>query len=45
LQVDPERRSSAAQLLSHHFLLKAADLASLSPLIVAAKRELRKEIL
>ncbi|CAK8678584.1 serine/threonine-protein kinase PAK 2-like [Clavelina lepadiformis] len=37
LEMDVDQRSSAVELLSHPFLQKAAPLASLNPLILAAK--------
>ncbi|XP_037927944.1 serine/threonine-protein kinase PAK 2-like [Teleopsis dalmanni] len=37
LEVDVERRSGAAELLKHPFLKLARPLASLTPLIMAAK--------
>ncbi|KAI5279887.1 signal transducing kinase of the PAK, partial [Ascosphaera acerosa] len=37
LQVEPERRASAEQLLGHEFLAKCAPLESLAPLVLAAR--------
>lgn len=44
LQVNVDARHSAAQLLEHPFLRKAAATSSLTPLIKEAQRVLRKEI-
>lgn len=44
LQVNVEDRYSAAQLLEHPFLNKAAPTRSLIPLIKEARRVLHKEI-
>lgn len=42
LMVDVERRASAMDLLEHDFLKKASNLATLTPLIKAAKKILNK---
>lgn len=42
LQVDVDKRSSAAELLQHKFLEQRMDLRSLTPLIKAAKKILNK---
>ncbi|KAG0172394.1 signal transducing kinase of the PAK [Apophysomyces sp. BC1034] len=42
LEVDPERRPSAADILKHPFLSKADPLCSLSPLIRAARESAKK---
>jgi p21-activated kinase 1 len=38
LEVDVDKRATAAKLLEHPFLSKAMDLSTLRPLIVAAKK-------
>ena len=38
LDVDPEKRGSASELLQHRFLKKAMALTTLKPLIVAARQ-------
>lgn len=38
LEVDVDRRATAAELLAHPFLDKSMDLITLKPLIVAAKQ-------
>lgn len=43
LEVDPERRPSAAEILKHPFLGKADPLCSLSPLIRAARENAKKQ--
>lgn len=42
LETDVDRRPDAAGLLEHAFLAKAAPLATLNPLIVAAKQAAKK---
>lgn len=42
LEVDPERRSTAKQMLQHPFLEKADPLHSLAPLIQAARESMSR---
>lgn len=42
LEVDVEKRATAEELLQHPFLLKAESLSTLTPLIKAAKKMLKK---
>ncbi|VDL30843.1 unnamed protein product [Hymenolepis diminuta] len=44
LQIDPEKRASAAELLKHPFLLDTKPLSGLCALIEAARRNLNKPV-
>lgn len=43
LQVEVDRRASAEQLLKHEFLLDCSELKTLTPLIKAARRILKRD--
>ncbi len=44
LQIDPERRASAGELLAHPFLQETKPLSGLCALIEAARRNLNKPV-
>ena len=45
LQINPDERKDAKKLLAHQFLKNSADLKTLVPYIISAKKALKKEII